>query len=80
MKTYILELPVSQTNEIADSAWEAADINDHTFVDIKELTQRLSQRNIDRFYTFTIPNFISHVNNGNDNFENSYLASINIVN
>jgi len=80
MKTYIVEIPVHQKNQLADAAWEASEICDKTFIDMRELKERLRKNHIEKFFTYTIADLVSHVNNGNDTFSESYLANVNVVN
>jgi hypothetical protein len=79
MKTYIVEIPVKQTNEEADSAWASDTINESDFMSLKECEDLLKSLDVDVRYFYTPVEFVSLVNNGNDSFKNSYLATFNIV-
>lgn len=78
MKTYIIEISVEQTNEDADGANAAYQIDGETFISMKQLKEKLLSIGIDKSYSFDLPGFVAYVNDGNDNFNNSYLSHVNI--
>lgn len=78
MKTYIVEIPVEQTNEEADGANAAYQIDGETFVSKKQVRETLNKLDIDKLYFFSIPEFVAYVNDGNDNFNQSYLSHVKI--